>query len=76
VMCGKVCFRAYGLICEFLTTSAASHWRHFDLSSIAARKTGHGNCMVRREIASRIVVVSGLVCANVSGLFVETSSWP
>jgi hypothetical protein len=33
-------------------------------------------CMVRREIASRIVVVCGLVCANVSDLFVETSSWP
>ena len=27
--------------------------------------------MVRRQIASRIVVVGGLVCANVSGLFVE-----
>ena len=42
----------------------------------AARKAGHGNCMVRREIASIIVVMGGLVCANVSGLFVETSSWP
>jgi hypothetical protein len=39
-------------------------------------KAGHGNCMVRRQIASSIVVVGGLVCANVSGLFVETSSWP
>jgi hypothetical protein len=27
--------------------------------------------MVRRQIASSIVVVGGLVCANVSGLFVE-----
>jgi hypothetical protein len=27
--------------------------------------------MVRRQIASGIVVVGGLVCANVSGLFVE-----
>ena len=35
-----------------------------------------GDCMVRRQIASRIVVVGGLVCANVSGLFVEASSWP
>jgi len=44
--------------------------------AFAARKAGHGNCMVRRQIASSIVVVGGLVCANVSGLFVETSSWP
>ena len=27
--------------------------------------------MVRRPIASRIFVVGGLVCSNVSGLFVE-----
>ncbi len=27
--------------------------------------------MVRRQIASSIIVVGGLVCANVSGLFVE-----
>jgi hypothetical protein len=40
------------------------------------RKTDHGNCMVRREIVSRIVVVGGLVCVNVSGLFVEASSRP
>jgi hypothetical protein len=49
--------------------SATSH-------SDPASKVGHGNCMVRHQIASSVVVVGGLVCANVSGLFVETSSWP
>jgi hypothetical protein len=34
------------------------------------------NCMFRRQIASSRIVVGGVVCANVSGLFVETSSWP
>ena len=34
------------------------------------------DCMVRRPIASRIFGVGGLVCANVSDLFVELSSWP
>jgi hypothetical protein len=63
---------------ECLVASAAhcTGRRHIGLFSIAARKAGHGNYMVRREIASRIVVVGGLVCANVSDLFVETSSWP
>ncbi len=37
---------------------------------------GGGKCMVRRRIASQISVVGGLVCSNVSGLFVEPSSWP
>jgi hypothetical protein len=35
-----------------------------------------GECMVRRMIASRIFVAGGLVCSNVSGLFVELCSWP
>ena len=46
------------------------------ISYIARRRRGGGNCMVRRMIASRIFVAGGLVCSNVSGLFVEPSSWP
>ncbi len=33
-------------------------------------------CMVRRRIASVIFWAGALVCANVSGLFVEQCSWP
>ena len=45
---------------------------------ISARRSSRrcGKCMVRRRIASQIRVVGGLVCSNVSGLFVESNSWP
>jgi hypothetical protein len=39
--------------------------------ALPGEKQAMEDCMVRRQIASRIVVVGGLVCANVSGLFVE-----
>ena len=45
-------------------------WFRFVVEIVSSRR-GCMECMVRRQIASSIFGVGGLVCANVSGLFLE-----
>ena len=63
------------LLVKRLTDVACPHFPHTNNTQPAAA-VAVGVCMVRRRIASQISVVGGLVCSNVSGLFVEPSSWP
>ena len=62
------------LLVKRLTDLACPHFPHTNNTQPAS--VAVGVCMVRRRITSQISVVGGLVCSNVSGLFVEPSSWP